>query len=164
MKKLFLLSIIAVFSIGSLNAQGQFQAGISGGIPTGDASDFTTFAIALDLSYLFELSDDLRVGPSLGYNTSFLDSDFDGDNISFLPIAASGRLDVSEEFTLGADVGYGVGLNDGNDGGFYYSPSVLYGISQSLDIILAYRAFSENGSTLGQITLGLVILLSSGAN
>ena len=153
MKKLFFLSLFAIFAFSNSNAHGQFQATVSGGIPTGDASDFATFAIAVDLGYLFELSDNFRVGPTVGYNTSFLDSDFDGDNISFLPISASGRLNLSDEFTLGADAGYGIGLNEGNDGGFYYSPSILYGLSQSLDLILAYRAFSENGSTLGQITL-----------
>lgn len=161
MKKLFLLSIIAVFAIGGMNAQGQLNGSISAGIPTGDASDFTTFALALDVSYLFAISDDFSAGPSIGYNTSFLDSDFDGDNISFLPISASGRFNVSEQLTLGADVGYGVGLNDGNDGGLYYAPSVLYGLTETIDLILAYRAFSENSSTLSQITLGIVIALTS---
>jgi hypothetical protein len=161
MKKLFLFAVVAVFAINSTNAQGQLNASISGGIPTGDLADFTTFAIAVDLGYLFELSEDFSLGPVLGFNTSFLDSDFDGDNISFLPIAASGRLNVSDDFTLGADIGYGVGISDGNDGGVYYSPSVLYGLTETLDLILAYRAFRENNSTLGQITLGLVIVISA---
>lgn len=162
MKKLFLLSIIAVFAISTgLNAQGQLNGSISAGIPTGDASDVTTFALAVDLGYLFEITEEFSVGPTIGYNTSFLDSDFDGDNISFLPIAASGRFNVSEKIALGADVGYAVGLNDGNDGGLYYAPSILYTLNEALGLMFAYRAFSEDGFTLGQITLGLVIAITS---
>ncbi|MEP3838582.1 MAG: hypothetical protein ABJM36_13090, partial [Algibacter sp.] len=86
---------------------------------------------------------------------------FDGDNISFLPIAASGRLNVSDDLSLGADVGYGVGINDGNDGGVYYSPSVIYGLTETLDLVLAYRSFREKNSGFGQITLGLVIIISA---
>lgn len=161
MKKLFLLSIIAVFSIGSMNAQGQLNGAISAGIPTGDASDFASFALALDLNYLLEISEDFSAGPSVGYNSLFLKSDYEGDNVSFLPIAAAGRLNVSEKLALGADVGYAVGLNEGNDGGFYYSPSILYTLTEIINIMLAYNAFNENGFTLGQITLGIVIALSS---
>lgn len=155
MKKLLLLPIIAVFAIGSASAQGQFKAGVNAGLPVGDSGDFATFAIAVDLGYLFEISDDFQVGPTVGFSNSFLDSDFDGDNIQFLPIAAAGRYDVSEQFTLGADLGYAVGINDGNDGGFYYAPRVQYGISETLDLVLAYRSANRDGGSFDILTLGV---------
>ncbi len=78
------------------------------------------------------------------------------DDFGFLPIAAAGRYAVSEEFTLGADLGYAIGLSpDGNDGGFYYAPKVQYSISDSLDIVLAYKGVSLDGGSFDALSLGV---------
>lgn len=153
MKKLFLLSIIAVFGLTSVNAQGGANVGINAGLITGDFSDGYSFNLALDLNYLWEVSDQIEAGVATGYSHSF-GKDVDGfkaDDAQFLPLAAAGRINISEEFAVGVDLGYAIGINDGNDGGFYYAPRVQYSVSESTDIVAAYRGASID---FGPINLG----------
>lgn len=153
MKKLFLLAAIAVFGITGLNAQGQFNGGVNVGLITGDFSDLYSFNVTVDASYLWEVSDQIEAGVATGFSQSFgKDTDFgDAEDAQFLPLAAAGRFNVSDEFTLGVDLGYAVGINDDNDGGFYYAPRVQYAVSESLDVVLAYRGISLDA---GPVTLG----------
>lgn len=157
MKKLFLLLIIAVFTISNVNAQGQLKGGVNLGLPVGDAGDFTTFSIAVDLGYLFEVSDSFDAGVVTGFSHSFGDEigGFEIDDIQFLPLAAAGRFSVSDKFAVGADLGYAVGINEGNDGGFYYAPRAQYSLSEGLDLVLAYRGVSRDGSSFDVLTLGV---------
>ncbi|GGD08209.1 hypothetical protein [Hyunsoonleella pacifica] len=162
MKKLFFVAIIAIFGSLSVNAQGQFNAGISGGIPIGDAGDFSTFAIAVDLGYLFEISDDFDAGGTIGYSHSFGEEQtfgsitIEAQDVQFLPIAGSARFEVAPSFTLGADLGYALGINDGNDGGFYYSPRAQYSVSEAIDIVAAYRGVSRDGGSWNIVSLGIM--------
>ncbi len=137
----------------SVNAQ-DFRAGVSAGLPVGDASNFTSVALSADLGYLFEVSDVVLIGPSVGYS-AYIKENSNGNNISFLLVAAAGRFNVSNRFTLGADLGYGVGLNNGNDGGFYYAPKVQYGVIETMDIVLAYRGVAYDGNNFSNISLGV---------
>jgi len=138
-----LLAAVAVFGLSNVNAQ-SFNAGISAALPIGDAGDGYTFGVNLDLNYLWEVSDDFNVGVASGYQHYFGESveilgvSFDNDDAGFLPIAGAARFMVSDDFTLGADLGYAVGISpDGNDGGFYYAPKVQYGVSEAIDIVLS---------------------------
>ena len=157
MKKLFLLSIIAVFAINNIGAQGQLKGGVNLGLPVGDAGDFATFSIAVDLGYLFEISETFDAGVITGFSHSFGDEigGFEIDDIQFLPLAAAGRLSVSDKFAVGTDLGYAVGINEGNDGGFYYAPRAQYSLSESLDLVLAYRGVSRDGGSFDVLTLGI---------
>ncbi|MTE25901.1 outer membrane beta-barrel protein [Winogradskyella ouciana] len=156
MKKLF-LAAFAVFAFASVNAQ-DFNASISGALPIGDAGDGWTFGVNLDVNYLWEVSDDFQAGVTAGVAHYFGDeiSGFEIEDATFIPIGAAGRFAVSEEFTLGANLGYGIGIApDGNDGGFYYSPRVQYGVSDSLDIVFAYTGISIEGGSFDAISLGV---------
>ena len=157
MKKMTLFCLTALLGIALIQAQGQFRAGGHLGLPIGDAGDLATFAIAVDLGYLFEISDEFDAGVTTGYSHSFGDevSGFDIDDVQFIPVAASGRFEVAPDFTLGADLGYAIGINDGNDGGFYYSPRAQYSVSDAIDIVAAYRGISEDGGSWDIISLGV---------
>jgi len=162
MKKLLLIVVVALMSLTAAQAQGQFRAGISGGLPIGDAGDLATFAIAIDLGYLFEISDAVDIGATTGYSHTFGDTiDLGGfgqveiEDIQFIPIAASGRFEVATNFTLGGDVGYALGVNDGNDGGFYYSPRAQYGVSDAIDIVVAFRGVAVDGGSWDIVTAGV---------
>ncbi len=153
MKKILFFAAFAVFGLLSVNAQGNLNAGVNVGLITGDFSDGYSLNIALDLSYLWEVSDHVDAGLATGYSHS-LGKDvngFDIDDVSFLPIAAAGRFDISDKFSVGADLGYAVGINEGNDGGFYYAPRAQYGVSETIDVVLAYRGVSIDA---GPVTLG----------
>ncbi len=165
MKKLLLFAAVAVFGFSSVNAQ-EFKAGVGVGLPSGDVSDAYTLNINLDLSYLWEVSDEFQAGVTTGYSHFMGDEEsitilgttvtVEFEDAGFIPLAAAGRFNVSEEFTLGADLGYAVGLSpDGNDGGFYYAPKVQYGVSEAIDIVASYRGVSVDGGSFSSINLGV---------
>ncbi|NNK81729.1 MAG: hypothetical protein HKO92_01270 [Flavobacteriaceae bacterium] len=134
----------------------EFRAGFNVGLPTGDAGDAYTFALGADLSYMWNVSDTFDAGLAAGYSHFMLDGDFEGDDASFLPIAVAGRFAASEDFSIGADLGYGIGISpDGNDGGFYYRPVLGYNLSESMQLTGSYRGVSVDGGTFSSVTLGL---------
>lgn len=162
MKKLFLTVVMAVFGIGAFAQGGTFGAGINFGFPTGDASDFYTFNLTVEVNYLFEVSEAFDVGPSLSYAHYFGDSvdittfgSVDIDDASFLPIAAAARFNASEKFEIGGDIGYAIGLSpDGNDGGFYYRPLVGYNVTDNIMIQASYSGISVDGGTFSNFGIG----------
>lgn len=161
MKKLILLVTIVVFGLSNVNAQ-DFKAGANLGLPVGDAADGWTFNVTLDLSYLWEVSESFKAGVATGYSHTFGDSiDFFGvsvdiEDVGFLPIAAAGRFNVSEKFILGADLGYAIGVSPSDmESGFYYAPRIQYGVSEAIDIVLAYRGVSLDGGSFDVLTLGV---------
>ena len=162
MRKLLLIACFALFAI-SANAQNEFRGGLNFGLPIGDAGDLATFAIAVDLGYLFEITEEVQVGPTIGYSHSFGDEidtilgSIDLDDVQFLPIAATGHYNFTDQIWFGADVGYAVGLNDGNDGGFYYSPKFAYGVTEQIDIIAAFRSVVFEDGSWDIISLGVEI-------
>ncbi|MEJ6792877.1 MAG: outer membrane beta-barrel protein [Lacinutrix sp.] len=165
MKKSFLITAFAVLISCGAFAQ-NFNAGLNVGLPMGDVSDFTTLNIGVDVNYLWEVSDQFEAGVTAGYSHFFGDSydetflgqtiSIDIEDVSFLPIGAAVRYNVSEEFTIGADIGYAVGISpNGSDGGLFYAPKLQYGVSEALDIVLAYRGVSIEGYTFSSINLGV---------
>lgn len=161
MKKLLLLTACVAFCVSSMNAQGEFNAGVSGGLPIGDAGDLATFSVMVDVGYFFEVSDAFKAGPFVGFQQNFGDSfdtvigSIDIPDVQFLPVGGGARFMVADAFTLGADLGYAVGINDGNDGGFYYAPRAQYAVSEAIDIVLSYRGVSLDGGSWDVVGLGI---------
>ncbi len=157
MKKLFLILMMGLTT--SVFCQGNFRFGVNGGIPVGDVEDYSNFHLGADVSYMLNVADVFEVGPMVGYSLYFTEDDFDSslidigsEDLQFLPIAASGRLDL-DRISLGADLGYAIGLNDGNDGGFYYRPLVGYNIGK-LGIAVSYEGVSLDGDNINSVNLG----------
>lgn len=84
---------------------------------------------------------------------------FEGE-VQFLPIAASGRFNASEDFSIGADLGYALGINEGNDGGFYYRPIVGYNLSEKAQLNLSYTGVSIKDADFTWSTINLGVLFS----
>lgn len=160
MKKLLLLIGLMLFSFTAMQAQGHFKIGVNGGIPVGDADDFTTFQLGADVAYMFDVADMFQVGPLAGYSVFFGDTydlmgvSVDYDDVQFIPVAASGRLGLTDSFFLGADLGYAIGVNDGNDGGFYYRPQVGYDFGV-VGLMLSYSGVAVDGGTFSSINFGV---------
>lgn len=143
----------------AMTANAQFSLGATLGLPSGDVSDAYTFALGIDANYMFDSESEIAFGVATGYLTYFGDEilGVSIDNASFLPLAGAARYAASDKFTLGADVGYAVGLApDGNDGGFYYRPMVAYAISEKASINLSYSGVSVDGGTFSNIGLGIM--------
>tara|TARA_R110001632_G_scaffold28927_1_gene76974 strand:+ start:2913 stop:3374 length:462 start_codon:yes stop_codon:yes gene_type:complete len=150
MKKLLLVLALALFSFTS-NAQ--FSVGASVGLPTGDVSNFSDFALSADIAYMMPTDNDVSFGFASGYLSYFVDN---SDNASFLPLAGAFRFLASDKFSLGADFGYAVGLNEGNDGGLYYRPMVGYSVGENTTINLYYSGISNDGENATNIGLGVM--------
>jgi len=152
MKKLFFAAIIAVFSMTSMNAQdGQF------GIGAHVLSD-TVLGFGVDVNYLFEVADAIQVGPAIGY-TTFSDKNF---SLSYVPIAAAARYNVSDEFVLGLDLGYAKFLGDLGkviSGGTYYRPMAGYSFMENLSVNLYYESISFAGASDGAFGAGVMYKL-----
>ena len=166
MKKLMLLAAVAVFGLSSVNAQ-ELRAGLTGGLPIGDAGDGYTFNFGIDATYLWEVSDSFQAGAATGYNHSFGDTmsetitvlgftttvEVEFEDFQYIPLAAAGRFNASEQFVLGADLGYAIAIGEG-DGGFYYRPMVGYNASEEIQITASYRGVSVEGGSFSTINLG----------
>lgn len=160
MKKLFISLVVLLVGF-SVNAQ-NFNLGVSAGLPSGDVSDAYSFSVHLDASYLYEVSEGFSVGGASGLLYSFGDSvdagplSVDFEDVGYIPVAAAARYSVSENFTVGADVGYGIGIApSGIDSGFYYAPRAQYYFSEQTSIVAAYRSVSVSGGSFDFLTLGV---------
>ncbi|AVR46794.1 hypothetical protein C7S20_16850 [Christiangramia fulva] len=160
MKKSVFLAVVAVMTMGLANAQkGNFSVGVSGAVPTGEIKEFTTFNLGADAAYRFNLGQKVQVGALAAYSQFFGDSGEDEfgswevEDIQFLPLAASARVNV-KRFFAGGDLGYAVGINEGNKGGLYYKPHVGVNFGK-LGVLGSYSGINRDGFTVSAVNLGL---------
>lgn len=149
MKKFLCSLIFLAVGFTSTYAQGDIRLGVNAGIPVGDISDVSDFNAGADIAYLMGF-ETFQIGPMVGYNQFFVD---EVDDISFLPLAATARFGLAG-LELGADVGYALGLSDGNDGGFYYRPKIGFSLF-GLGLIGSYTGISMDGGTASSVNLGI---------
>ena len=106
MKKLLL---VLAFAVCTLTANAQFNVGATIGLPSGDAGDITTLSFSVDANYMMPTDNSVSYGFAASYLYYSGDDPF--PNWSFLPLAGVVRFEASESFSLGADIGYAIGLN-----------------------------------------------------
>jgi len=141
MKKL--LFLLALFVCGNV-ANAQFKVGVNAGFPVGDAADYYNLSAGLDLYYMFGKSKDalLKFGVGSGFLNYFGD-DIDGggsiDDAQFIPIAIAARITFLSTLTFGGDVGYGIGINDGNDGGVYGKAVLGLDLGNTIEVNAFYH-------------------------
>lgn len=153
MKKIFIICGLLLLSVSSAYSQG-FKAGLNLGIPVGDVSDYYNLQFGADVAYMFGVADRFDVGPMVGYSNFFPEDSDNFDNAQFVPIAASGRFGLTNSFFLGADLGYGIGIEEGTDGGFYYRPQLGYDFGL-IGLVASYSGISADGSSFSSINLGI---------
>lgn len=164
MKNLKVMFLI-LLSTGFMTLQAQrFTVGANAGIPVGDAEDLTTFAIAVELGYLFDASEKIKVGPAVNYQHFFGDMQnvngfaIEYEDEGFILVGGKGRFNIVDAFSIGTDIGYGVALSEGSDGGFYYKPHAVYDFGV-VAAQLSYSAIVSDGFTLAAILLGIEVPL-----
>ena len=158
MKKILFLGAFALAT--SLSAQTGFKLGAHVGLPTGDAKDFYGVKVGVDASYLWPVAKDFNLGIASGYSVwvgkdvNTVIGNFKVDNLNLVPVALSGQYNVTPQFSLLADLGYGFLFANGeSDGGFYYHPRAAYNFGRN-EVYLGYAGVSKDGSTLGSVNLG----------
>ena len=166
MKNILTLLLLLSLSTG-LNAQEGFKIGLQGGIPLGDFDDQLSLVAALDVGYMWALGEVVDLGPASGYIIGFTDSFDDSSpfadlpNVQFVPAAASLRVWPSNSFSIGADGGYAIGINDGNDGGLYVRPIIGFLFSAFTEINLSYTNVSLDGASYSSATIGILFTIPS---
>lgn len=160
MRTVLLICLVITLGIPTIYSQ-QINSGAHFGLPVGNASESSRFALSLDLYYLFELSESFRLGAGTGYTHTF--GDFatvngftvEADDVQYIPLAASFRFDLPSNVCLGSDIGYGIGVNQDNSGGIYFSPRVQYRLFGPVQAVLAYRGLYLDNGSWDLISLGL---------
>ena len=162
MKKM-ILAVIAVMGFGFANAQdGHFKVGVQAGLPIGDASDVTSVNLGADVAYLWKVTDKFSAGATTGYSTYLakeytytffgMSTKIKGDDISYIPVAATGQYALATNVFVGLDLGYAIAVSDGGDGGFLYQPKVGYQ-NDKIEIYAGYKGISDN-VTVSSVNLG----------
>lgn len=167
------LLILVLMAIGPFVAaqdvdRTSFKAGFYAGLPMGDASDFSSFGLGLDLGYHWGVSELFDLGVTTGFMNAFAETEsttvggveVEGgfEDYQILPLAAAFRIYPTYSFKLGADLGYGVGINEGNEGGFYWRPTMGYNISSTTELTATYLNVSDDWGDFSMLTLGLIFL------
>lgn len=156
MKKIILTTAV-LFAFGFANAQsGAFKLGAHVGLPTGDIKDASSVNLGVDLAYTWSVAEGFDAGIATGYTTYLLKSDVEGDAAGFIPVAATAQFTLTNNWFIGADLGYGIGVSpEGNDGGFLYQPKFGYQMEKT-GVYIAYKGISiDGGGTFSSVNLGV---------
>lgn len=153
MKKI-ILTAAAIFAFGFANAQsGAFKLGAHVGLPTGDMKDISSVNLGVDVAYTWTVAEGFDAGITIGY-TSYLGKD-GADAVGFIPVAATAQFTLENKMFIGADLGYGIGVNpSGVDSGFLYQPKIGYQMEKAA-IYLGYKGISLDGFNVASVNLGV---------
>lgn len=164
MKKAFLV-VLFILSAANIKAQEGLKFGIQGGIPLEEFNDEIGVVLGADFGHMWALGEAVDLGVMVGYIHGFPEK-FGTENalidlpsIQFMPLTASVRIWTSNSFSFGANVGQAIGLNDGNDGGFYYRPQIGYLMGPSTEVNVSYTSIGLDNRNWSTVTLGILYTL-----
>ena len=166
MKKILLL--LVVLSAAAFNSfaqtsksdgSGKFSIGVDPGLPVGNASNYSSFAIGGDLKYSIPAAENFDVSLSAGY-TVFTGKTVTIDGVSGnygdvkgIPVKLAGRYNFDGSTGFFAEVGLGAAfIQDGGGTAFLYAPGIGYAMDGGFEVGLRYEGWSKNGS-ISQIGL-----------
>ncbi len=161
MKNLLAATLMALFSFTFLQAQEGFKIEIQGGLPFNDFNTDVSLAIGLDVGYMRAINPTFDLGATVGYIHGIPETFHsevvltDLPTIQFVPLAGSVRIWPSRSISFGIDAGHALGLNEGNDGGLYYRPTVGFLFGTSTEINLSYTSIGVGDRDWTTVTLGI---------
>ena len=164
MKKV-IFAAVAVFAFSFSNAQdGALTVGAHVGLPMGDIDESFSLNAGVDVAYMWSIDDKFQVGATAGYTTYTAKErtigpiKIKGDNISFIPVAASAQYLLADKFFVGADLGYAIAAGENKDGGLYYQPKLGYN-ADAFQVFVGYKGISVDDSTAASVNLGFIYKL-----
>lgn len=163
MKKFLLLF---TFVLCAVTSNAQFSLGAGVGIPTGDMEELSSFQMNINATYMFESESDFRLGLSASYHNYFgktieiLGIEADLDDFAWLPLSAVLNYSLSDNVSIGTDVGYAIGMSPEDiEGGFYLRPNLVYSLGEKTSLNLSYTNMSNDGDNISNIGLGIAFQL-----
>ena len=157
-----LFTVLVVMLLAS-QAQAQWKVGVNAGIPAGDVSDFYSFAAGADVYYMFGESKDalIKFGGTAGF-VNYFGEEIDGggeiEDSQFIPVAAVARITVLSTLLFGLDLGYGIGVNDGNDGGAYGRVVAGLDLGNTIELNAFYHLVAMDSFNFGNAGLAVLIV------
>ncbi|WP_299679373.1 hypothetical protein [uncultured Tenacibaculum sp.] len=137
MKKILCIIAFVAFAFNGLAQDGKLRLGANIGFTTGGNN--SDLVIGADLDYLFNAENKrFQIGAASGL---FVVTDFNG---IVLPLAFAGRFDATDKINLGVDAGYGIGINNANNG-FYFRPIFEYKLSSNIALRASYTGIGGGG-------------------
>ncbi len=162
MKKLFLM--IGLLGLSPIFAQQKeiditpdnswLKAGLTAGIPVGDASDISSFTLGAEVRGQYLFNPNFAIGLASGYNHFFAKDQF--EDFGMVPVAGFFRYYFTPNgLFLGTDLGYGFLTNvENNEGGLYINPQIGYH-NRDWNIYAFYQnTFAENNVDLQTVGIG----------
>ncbi len=144
MKKIVLVTII-FFNLLSLTAQKEISIGLNFGVPVGKTDEYASFVAGFDAEYVYDFSDQtFYAGIAAGFISAFtkditiLNQSIEVEDVQYAPIAAAARYFFNDTFYGGVDLGYALGINDGNEGGLYYKPKMGFGFTDHFYVNISF--------------------------
>ena len=164
MKKIFLILTFTFFGTAVYSQEG-LKFGVQGGLAVNDYADVTSIILGTDFGYMHALGEVVDLGVMVGYIHGFPEK-YGTENalinlpsIQFLPISVGVRVWTSNSFSFGGNIGQAIGLNDGNDGGFYYRPQIGYLMGPSTEANISYTSIGLDGTPWNTVTIGILYTL-----
>lgn len=163
MKKLFLciglLGCTSIFAqtneIDIQPSNSWLKAGITAGIPVGDADAISSFNLGLDLRGQYLFNPNFAIGLASGYSHFFAKDNF--EDFGVIPVAGFARYYFTPSgLFIGTDLGYGFLVNvDGTEGGLYINPQIGYH-NRDWNMYAFYQnTFAENDFNLQTVGVGV---------
>ena len=163
MKKLFL--VIGLLGLSQIFAQQNeiditpdnswLKAGLTAGIPVGDASDVSSFNLGAEVRGQYLFNPNFAIGLASGYNHCFAKDEL--EDFGIVPVAGFFRYYFTPSgLFLGTDLGYGFLTNvENNEGGLYVNPQIGYH-NRDWNIYAFYQnTFAENDVDLQSVGVGV---------
>ncbi|MBU2995274.1 hypothetical protein KO500_02465 [Cellulophaga baltica] len=164
MKKLVVVFVLVFTGIVSYGQEG-LKFGVQAGLPLSDFNDTVGVVVGADFGHMWALNETFDLGVMVGYIHGFPEK-FDNQDlledfpsVQFLPLSASLRIWPSNSISFGAQVGQAIGINDGNDGGFYVRPQLGILMSAQTEINFSYTSISLEEANWSTITFGIMYTL-----
>lgn len=167
MKKILLLIFICTAI--KISAQEQFNIGVNGGITVGATiKSASNIAFGFDANYLFKLTEDFVIGPSLGF-IYFNAKSIEGvkrDPFMYVPMGGAVRFNsIDDVFYIGIDAGFAVGISpEGDSGAVFLKPIIGYKINDSFKLNVFYSGLRKTTVTYGYVGFGFTFDILASRN
>ena len=163
-----LLTLIILIGV-TLNSFAQkadgskFSIGIEAGLPVGDASNISSYAIGASLKYSHPIADKTYFTASGGYTYFPYKNDIkialtglglDKSGEGFVPVKLGVKYFITDVFYGEGQVGAAISTESDGSTGFAYSPGIGLQFDKALDIGVRFESWTHN-STLSQFALRL---------
>lgn len=149
---------LALLFCSTIYGQKGFRFEVGLGPVLGETREFYSFDVQGKLYYLTNVTDQFDMGVTTGVSV-FLGSGasdgwFSDIPSAIIPLAVAGRMAVSKKVSIGADVGYGIGIL-AEDSGFYFSPIFAYNENRNLAFTASYSNIYSSGFQFSSLLFGV---------